>query len=160
MNLFDEYAHIAFATEPGNKNPERPVRTLQELEQASNDIGELIRLSVDDFCWQHIHFERLYNGEITSEQLFHEDTHPPISRFKERRKKFQGLFNIGVFSLALTVEKDTILIYMCVWNGQSYQHVSEVLQTIISPQNTSSGLEPPPQEYNPLEGMSPGEDMP
>lgn len=147
MILFDEYASIAFATEPGMKNPEKPARPLEELERAF-DVGPLVRQAVDDFCWQHINVERLHNGETTPEKLAHEDRRLLRDRFADTRNKFRRLFNIGIFSMAVTIRGIEVIINMRVWDGNQYRPASEVLEIVIPP-------EAPAPEYN---GMDLGDE--
>lgn len=137
IDLFDEYARIAFTAAPGNKNPEKPVRSLENLERAFG-IGELIRSSVDEYCWQHIDVERLHDHETTLEKLPHEDRRQLTDRFIRTRAKFTRLFNIGVFSLAVsTGQEDTlIIINLKIWDGSQYRPVTEVLEMVVSPEHS------------------------
>ncbi len=132
IDLFDEYARIAFATDEGHKNPEKPTRPLEELERAF-DIGELVARAVDNFCWQHITIERLHNGETTPEHLPHEDTRLFRDRFDQTRRKFVKLFNVGIFSLAVQIHDGDITILMRIWDGERYRPATEVLEMIIPP---------------------------
>lgn len=159
MTLFDEYARIVFATEPGNKNPPKPTRSIQELEQ-DPVLGSLITDAIEDLCWQHITIERLSDNETTPENLPYEDSRLLRPRLQENLKKFRKLFNIGVFSLDSTIRHLTVIINMRVWNGQQYRPVSEVLHTILPDQDSNLNPSYPPQEYDPLQGMEPGDESP
>jgi len=145
INLFDEYARIAFATDEGHKNPEKPARRLEELEQAL-DVGELVQRSVNNFCWQHIDIERLHNRETTPERLPHEDRRILKDRFLVTRKKFQGLYDIGVFSMAVQIDvrRSLIVVNMCIWDGERYRSPSEVLSMILP--SDSPAYENPPSQ--------------
>ncbi len=153
MNLFDEYARIAFAPVVGHKNPEKPAKRLEALERAF-DVGELVRQAVDEFCWQHINIERLHSLETTPERLPHENKRLLMPRFYETRIKFRGLFDVGVFSMAVTLTRGDLVIHMNVWNGERYVPASDMLGQVLPPEYT----DPSEYDYDIQSGMSPGYD--
>ena len=140
INLLNEYARIAFATESGATNPKRPTLTLEEFERNVN-IGSIILEATNRFCWQHLRLERLLNGETTVERLNHEapESLQPrfLPRFCEIVVRFHKLYNIGVISLSVIVYDTKLLIHMTIWDGTRYRSVDEMLRMIL-PSDTDS----------------------
>jgi hypothetical protein len=133
VDLFDQYAELAFQTGPGFKNPVKPTQILQELGWAA-DVGPFIRDAVQHFIQQHIEI----SNNSSSDAL--RDTY---------HTKFEKLFNIGVFSFEVSITDENIVVNLQVWNGNQYELASDILNRIFPAE--------PPREYDLLEGMEPGE---
>jgi len=113
IDIFTEYAQVAFRTEEGLSNPPKPDKTLEQLLSIPH-LGPFVEKAIEHFIWCH---------------------KVPTQQVSEAREQFQKLYDSGVFAFHMALKGPTLSMdlwfQLLVWNGKEYVDVNEVLKEII-----------------------------